>query len=199
MIKYLNNSKTAIIVLHEIYGRNSFIKDVCIQYYKEGFDVYCPNLLATNKIFSYEEPSEAYSYFINESGFDVYSDILCLIQKLKEHYKKVIVLGFSIGATVAWRCCESSYCDAIIACYGSRIRDYLSLVPRCHTYLMFAEQDSFDVNSICEQLLQKPKLEIIRINAQHGFLDKYSQHYNPEKAREFNEQREIWLNNYKCE
>ncbi|WP_312648319.1 dienelactone hydrolase family protein [Aminipila sp.] len=197
MIKYIKNSETAIIVLHEIYGRNDFIKDVCAEYFEEGFDVYCPNLLATHKTFSYEETEEAYSYFINGSGFDVYSDILCLIQKLKEHYKKVIVLGFSIGATVAWRCCESAYCDGIIACYGSRIRDYLNLKPKCQMFLMFAEQDSFDVNSICEQLLQKPNLEIMRINAQHGFLDKYSKYYNPEKTKVFKEQREIWLNHYK--
>nr|WP_315024413.1 dienelactone hydrolase family protein [uncultured Aminipila sp.] len=199
MIKYINNSETAIIVLHEIYGRNDFIKEICSEYCKEGFDVYCPNLLATNKIFPYEEASEAYSYFINESGFAVYSDILRLIQTLKEQYKKVIVVGFSIGATVAWRCCESTYCDAILACYGSRIRDYLYLKPRCHTFLMFAEQDSFDVNSICEQLSKKSNVETLRINAQHGFLDKYSKHYDPEKTSAFNEQSKIWLKNMKVQ
>lgn len=197
MIKYINNSETAIVVLHEIYGRNDFIKEVCAEYSKEGFDVYCPNLLATNKPFAYEEAEEAYSYFINGSGFDIYSDILILIQKLKEHYKKVIVLGFSIGATVAWRCCEGPYCDGIIACYGSRIRDYLYLEPKCHTFLMFAEQDSFDVNSVCEQLKDKSNTEIVRINAQHGFLDKYSKYYNPEKTKVFTDQRKIWLIHYK--
>ncbi|MHC1723808.1 MAG: dienelactone hydrolase family protein [Aminipila sp.] len=197
MIKYINDSETAIVVLHEIYGRNDFIKEVCAGYSKEGFDVYCPNLLATNKTFSYEEAEEAYAYFINEIGFDVYCDILLLIQKLKEHYKKVIVSGFSIGATIAWRCCESVYCDEIIACYGSRIRDYLNLEPRCHTLLMFAEQDSFDVNSICEQLQMKPNLQILRLDAHHGFLDQYSKYYNPEKAKVFNEQRKIWLNQHK--
>lgn len=197
IVKYENNSETAVIVLHEIYGRNDFIKEVCAEYYQDGFDVYCPNLLWANKIFSYEEASEAYSYFINKIGFDVYSDILSLIQNLKEHYKKVIVAGFSIGATIAWRCCESSYCDAIIACYGSRIRDYTSLEPECCTLLMFAEQDSFDVNSLCEQLGNKQNTEIVSINAQHGFLDQYSKHYDQEKARLFNEQRRMWLNQHK--
>lgn len=197
IVKYENNSEAAIIVLHEIYGRNAFIKEVCEEYYQDGFDVYCPNLLGVNKIFSYEEASGAYSYFINEIGFDVYSDILSLIQNLKEHYKKVIVVGFSIGATIAWRCCESSYCDAIITCYGSRIRDYTSLEPKCPTLLMFAEQDSFDVNSLCEQLGNKPNTEIVRINAQHGFLDQYSKHYDQENAKLFNKQRENWINQYK--
>lgn len=197
MINYKNNSQTAIIVLHEIYGRNNFIKEVCAEYSKEGFDVYCPNLLGADKVFSYEEVEEAYAYFINEIGFDVYSDILRLIQELKEQYKKVIVLGFSIGATIAWRCCESPYCDGIIACYGSRIRDYPNLESRCHTFLMFAEQDSFDVNSVCEQLQIKANLQILRLDANHGFLDKYSKYYNPEKAKTFNVQRKLWFNQNK--
>lgn len=196
MIKYINNSETAITVLHEIYGRNEFIKDVCAKYYEEGFDVYCPNLLAAKEKFSYEEAAEAYSYFINEIGFDVYKEILLFIQQLKASYKKVIVVGFSIGATIAWRCCESTYCDTIIACYGSRIRDYIHLEPKCHTFLMFAEHDSFDVNSLCEQLQMKSNIKILKLDAHHGFLDKYSKHYNPEKAKTFNEQRKIWLNHY---
>lgn len=195
--KYSNNSATAIVVLHEIYGGNDFIKEVCAEYSKEGFDVYCPNLLGTDKIFSYEEAEKAYAYFINEIGFDIYMDIVDLLQQLKETYKNVIIAGFSIGATIAWRCCESAYCDGIIACYGSRIRDYTDLEPRCHTLLMFAEQDSFDVKSICEQLQIKANVQIIRLDAHHGFLDPYSKYYNPEKVKTFNKQRRIWFNQNK--
>ncbi|QHI71643.1 dienelactone hydrolase family protein [Aminipila terrae] len=192
MLKYINHNQMACIVLHEIYGINDFIRNICLQYHQEGADVYCPDLLKKESHFHYGEAAEAYSYFTSEIGFEVYRDILDLIKELKESYERVVVIGFSIGATIAWRCCQSSYCDAVVACYGSRIRDYLHLEPKCKTYLMFAEMDSFDVDFVCKELLKKQNTEILRINAHHGFLDKYSASFDQEKSDYFNLQRKKW-------
>ena len=51
-----------IIVLHEIYGKNSFIEEECKKYENLGFDVYCPDFYE-GKVFSYIETDIAYSYF----------------------------------------------------------------------------------------------------------------------------------------
>ncbi|HEX3023192.1 MAG TPA: dienelactone hydrolase family protein, partial [Lachnospiraceae bacterium] len=195
MDHYIRNSSTAILVLHEIYGINSFIKDICALYHKEGFDVYSPNLYGNEKCFSYENAEEAYRYFIHEYGFDIAKDMIHLIKNLKKSYKKVIVIGFSIGATIAWRCSDSVECDAVICCYGSRIRDYLDVMPKCPTYTMFAEEDSFDVDKVCEQLAGRENVEILRLNAHHGFLDSYSTYYCKDKADIFDSyRREVILN-----
>ncbi|HEX3021809.1 MAG TPA: dienelactone hydrolase family protein, partial [Lachnospiraceae bacterium] len=93
MDQYIRNSSTAILVLHEIYGINSFIKDICAQYHKEGFDVYSPNLYGNEKCFSYENAEEAYRYFIDEVGFDIAKNMIHLINNLKKSYKKVIVVS----------------------------------------------------------------------------------------------------------
>lgn len=51
LIKYIHKSNIAIVVLHEIYGVNNFIKDVCQKYYKGGYDVFCPELLGEKEFF----------------------------------------------------------------------------------------------------------------------------------------------------
>jgi len=72
MIKKISNNKKAVIILHEIYGINRFIKDVCSEYH----------IL----------------------GFDLYKEVEQLVEKAKFTYDKVFIIGFSVGATIAWRC-----------------------------------------------------------------------------------------------
>ncbi len=182
MIKKISNNKRAIIILHEIYGANRFIEEVCFEYHMQGFDVFCPEMLR-RKCFLYSEASEAYHYFINEIGFDFYREIGQLVEQLKLTYDKVFIIGFSVGATIAWRCCENFKCDGIICFYGSRIRDYLLLQPCCPVLLLFAEQDSFDVDSVIKQLQEKSDVEIHKLKASHGFMDQYSKYFDREQAQ----------------
>jgi dienelactone hydrolase len=176
------NNKRAIIVLHEIYGVNEFIKREC-EYFKEaGYDVFCPNMLHRPP-FSYEESIEAYEFFAANVGFEVYKTISSFINQLKDKYNNVFIVGFSVGATIAWRCCENSLCSGIVACYGSRIRDYTYLNPACPTLLLFAKEDSFDVPGTISQLRNKQGLSILEFDAEHGFLDFCSKRYNIQQAK----------------
>jgi dienelactone hydrolase len=182
MVKIKSEKKIAIIVIHEIYGVNKFIKDQCQKYQDYGYDVYCPDLIGRTP-FLYEESEEAYEYFNQNVGFQVYKKINNYVQLLKERYDKVFLMGFSVGATIAWKCCENTLCSGIIACYGSRIREYTDLSPVCPTFLLFAKEDSFDVSATVGKLREKPNLTIMELEAKHGFLDSYSKQYNQEKAK----------------
>lgn len=182
MIKKISNNKTAVIILHEIYGINRFIEELCTEYNMHGFDVFCPNMLQRG-YFLYSEAIEAYQFFINNVGFDFSKDVDRLIGQLKFTYDKVYIIGFSVGATIAWRCCENTDCDGIICCYGSRIRDYMSLQPVCPVLLLFAEQDSFDVDYVKKQLVGKINIDLYKLQASHGFMDQYSNYYNSEQAQ----------------
>lgn len=172
----INMSQTnqrAVIVLHEIYGINRFIKNKRQFLRETGYDVFCPDLLG-RAAFSYENSKKAYNYFVQQIGFEIYKEINRFITQLKESYEKVAVVGFSIGATIAWRCCENPLCDGMIACYGSRIRDYTSLNPACPMLLLFAKEDAFDVEAVVCQLQGKANLEMLVFAARHGFMDCYS-------------------------
>ena len=182
MIIKASQNKNAVIILHEIYGINSFMEEICTEYHRQGFDVFCPDMIKREH-FLYSEMTEAYQHFFNNKGLEVYKEMEDLISKLKLTYDKVFMIGFSVGATIAWRCCEYPDCDGMICCYGSRIREYTSLQPSKPALLLFANQDSFDIERVVEQLTGKPNLELHVLQAGHGFMDHYSNCFNKEQAQ----------------
>lgn len=180
--KRVKNCRQAIIVLHEIYGMNQFIEEQLQKYRSLGFDVFCPNLI-DKPPFPYEESENAYNFFIKNIGFEAYKHINAFIHKLKATYDHVLLLGFSVGATIAWRCCENSLCSGVIACYGSRIRNYTDLEPACPTLLLFAREGSFNAHALVCKLQDKKQVSIIEFDAEHGFLDSFSTHFDPCQAQ----------------
>jgi dienelactone hydrolase len=182
MKKIVEPHSAAIIILHEIYGLNPFIKALSRDLRKQGFEVICPNLLKRD-CFSYAEAQEAYAYFTTEVGFDAYQSIVKLIEQLKKTYMQVFVMGFSVGATIAWRCSETHDCDGIIGFYGSRIRDYLELVPVCPVLLLFADQEAFDVAAVIREVRKKPMVSTQLLLARHGYMDHNSTAYDQNQAQ----------------
>ena len=91
--------KQAVVILHEIYGLNDFIEELCISYQQKGYAVFAPNLLKREITFAYEQEAEAYTYFNQQVGFKIVKQVERLINDLKEEYEQVIVIGFSVGAT----------------------------------------------------------------------------------------------------
>lgn len=195
MDKKFKNCKQAIIILHEIYGINEFIQEQCQKFRGAGYDVFCPNMIEKLP-FSYEKSIEAYDFFMKNIGLKVYKEISDFVNQLREIYDNVFIIGFSVGATIAWRCCENSLCSGIIACYGSRIRDYTSLNPTCPTLLLFAKEDSFDVHALIFQLRDRQHLSIIDFDAEHGFIDSFSKHFNIHQSKRAEESMTHFLN--KC-
>lgn len=180
MIEYLSGNEKAIIVLHEIYGVNRHIEEVCEFYASNGYDVYCPNLINRDRPFEYWQSQEAYQYFTDIIGFDVYVDMNNLMDQLKEKYKYLFLVGYSIGATIAWRCSDNINCDGVVGYYGSRIRDYVYQIPKCPVLLFFAKKDAFDVDSLVEELSSKKQVTTYVLDGAHGYMDCYSEEFNQE-------------------
>lgn len=173
----------AIILLHEIYGQNRFMQMQCQKYQRLGFTVYSPDF-NEKMVFDYRDEAAAYAHFYARAGMNAYQSVWNLLDTLKPRYEKVFLLGYSAGATLAWRCSEHPNCTGVIACYGSRIRDYLNVTPRCPFLLLFAQRDRFDVSHVTDLLQSIPRARICSFPAEHGFLDPYSPHYSASCARE---------------
>ncbi|QII50487.1 dienelactone hydrolase family protein [Bacillus paralicheniformis] len=184
MIHIQNKSDTAVIVLHEIYGINRHMHEVCRLIAEQGFDVICPNLLNRDQPFDYAEEKAAYLFFMENVGFPgVLRKINTIISKLDRQYLKIILLGFSVGATAAWLCSEDERVDGIAGYYGSRIRDYLNISPSCPALLFFPEKEqSFDVDECISQLESK-KVKTVKLKGEHGFSDPYSVKYNRQSSQ----------------
>lgn len=188
-----SKNRRALIVLHEIYGVNRFVQRQCEKFREAGYDVFCPDLLGRPP-FLYEESEEAYAYFQSRVGFEVYRKIGSLMDRLKEKYDRVFVIGYSVGATVAWRCCENPSCGGIVACYGSRIRDYADVHPVCPALLLFANEEAFDVHALAGRLENKPRVTVSEFNARHGFLDFCSERFDSRQAARAEESIARFLN-----
>lgn len=185
MLKFDRNSDELIIVLHEIYGINQHMINVCELLAHHNFDVICPDLIDQDRSFEYSQEKLAYGNFMEHVGF------ANSLQKLKnilvdneDKYEKVFILGFSIGATIAWLCSEEKSIDGIVGYYGSRIRDYVHINPACPTLLFFPEEEkSFDVLELVSILAQRT-FDVYSYKANHGFSDPYSPNYHKEFAQQ---------------
>lgn len=195
MHKETIRAEKAVIIIHEIYGINQYIKEWATFFSAHGFDVYCLDLIGNNRLFSYSEQGEAYAYFKEKIGFDRCEEVAVYIKVLKKNYSQIIIFGSSVGATIAWRLTENSCCDGMIGYYGSRIREYLKINPSCPCLLLFAEnEESFNVKTICQQLMSKDLIEVAVLTGKHGFADPYGNNYYHESCKKARDMVECFLN-----
>ncbi|MBG9446120.1 dienelactone hydrolase family protein [Cytobacillus firmus] len=182
---YDSNSNSLILVIHEIYGINQHIKSFCELLNKQNFEVICPNLLEREKPFDYSQEEAAYHHFMEHVGFNrAARKIKDLLLDIKDEYETIYIIGFSIGATVAWLCSEEDCVDGIVGYYGSRIRDYLELTPRSPAILFFPqEEQSFNVDELVGTL-KKKKIKAYKFTGKHGFSDPYSSRYDAKSEQE---------------
>ncbi|WP_369900069.1 dienelactone hydrolase family protein [Bacillus manliponensis] len=172
----------AVLLVHEIYGVNEHMKHVSRFMKSCRMDVYCPNLLTRDEPYSYEKEEDAYNDFMMNVGIQKGVHVIQqYVKKLKCHYERVYLLGYSVGATIAWLCSEDDLVDGIIGYYGSRIRDYVHIEPKCPVLLFFSETEkSFNVQHLVKVLHHKEN-EHIRVHifpVKHGYANPYSIHYS---------------------
>lgn len=184
MLTLNRKSDTLIIVVHEIYGINQHIADVCELLSEQNYDIICPNLLERATAFDYSREQMAYKYFMEQVGFvNGFQKVKEIIEEIHDDYSKVFILGFSAGATIAWLCSELDHVDGVVGYYGSRIRDYVSTKPKCPVLLFFSETEkSFDVNELV-LTLDRQNVNVHLCSGEHGFSDPYSSKYNKEAAQ----------------
>lgn len=184
------SGSTAIVLLHEIYGINRHISDMRRKFEDLGFDVYCTDFF-DGRVFDYEEAEGAYSYFVDKIGFEKARFIVQdMLDSIRSKYERVYLVGYSIGATVAWLCSEEyGLLDGIAGYYGSRIRDYLEINPKVETLLFFPMYEkSFNVDDMIGKLKSKDKVYITKFEGLHGFADIYSKSCN-RKSKEISEKK----------
>ncbi|MEH6942215.1 dienelactone hydrolase family protein [Bacillus sp. JJ722] len=184
MIHIQNQSESLVIVIHEIYGLNAHMRDVCKTLSEQGYDVLCPNLLGSEDSFTNEEGEKAYNHFMKNIGFKKASfQVKEIVADMKVQYKEVWIIGFSIGAAIAWLCSEAEGVAGIVGFYGSRIRDYLHISPQCQVLLFFPQvEPSFQVDLLLSKL-RKQTIECVKLEGLHGFMNPYSSNYHEQSAQ----------------
>ena len=187
MLKYLNKSDTAIVIIHEIYGINKHMRNICHRLSKLKFDVICLNLLNIDQSYEYEEEVIAYYNFMDNLGFDeTANNVRFIANQIRDQYKYLFIVGFSVGATISWlSSSKENLYDGFIGFYGSRIRDYIDDNPKCPSLLIYgSEEKSFNVKELTDVLGKKDKVEVKIFEGKHGFSDPYSKNYDEKSANQ---------------
>ena len=177
--------ETAIVVAHEIYGVNAHIDGVAATLRTHSCDVFTPSFLPEGTVYSYEDEALAYRRFAQNPGLERMSQALSrCIESLRPRYRRVIAIGFSVGATSAWLASATAPLDAAVCFYGSRIRDHLEVRPTAPCLLIFAEQEpAFSASEVAQHLQHRQGVTVETYPCRHGFSDPTSAGYSPEHAR----------------
>jgi dienelactone hydrolase len=129
---------------------------------------------------TFNNEAEAYSYFMDHIGLDVY--LAKLIKAIQPAPAATNLIGFSVGACVVWRLSEKVSSNVVkrgFCFYGAQIRHYSELNPRFEIELIFPESEPhFDVSELQANLAKKQNVKTVRANCLHGFMNSLSRHYN---------------------
>ncbi|MGI8526183.1 MAG: dienelactone hydrolase family protein [Pseudolabrys sp.] len=169
-------AKGAIVVIQEIFGVNSHIRNVCDRFAKEGYVAIAPALFdRQHKDFqsgySPEEVTEARKFIANPDWDAMLRDTQAAIDEVKSA-GPVGVVGYCMGGSVAFLAATRlSALKAAVGYYGGAIARNADEKPKCQVQLHFGAKDQGIPLSDVEIIKQKrPEIEVfIYDDAGHGF------------------------------
>jgi dienelactone hydrolase len=129
---------------------------------------------------AFKDEAEAYSYFMENVGFE---DYLSILLKMTESITSASTLiGFSIGASIIWKLSENNSVKNVnraICYYGSQIRNFKKVNPLFEVELIFPKEEfHFDVLELQNELSKKENVKTTKVDYLHGFMNLYSTNYN---------------------
>jgi dienelactone hydrolase len=158
--------KRVVVIVHEVRGVTENLVVLASFLTSEGFSVVLPSLYSDGFVGSDEQAS--YRKFYSEVGIERAS--MAIGEIIKENVgAKISLLGFSVGATVAWLLSGSGKIDSAIGFYGSRIRNHLDIQPAADVDLYFCRERGFDVEETIGALNAKRNVSAALIPGEHGF------------------------------
>ncbi|MGD0910397.1 MAG: dienelactone hydrolase family protein [Terracidiphilus sp.] len=180
-----------LVVVQEIFGVNAHIRSVAEGWARDGFLAIAPAL------FDRIEPGVDLTY----DGADM-QRAMSLIPKLDVEKslldtkaameyaasatgKKVAVIGYCFGGTIAWLAATRLGAAAAVGYYGGRIANYAAENPACPVMLHFGRQDAhIPAEEVAKVQSAHPEVEIYWYDAGHGFNCDARASYNAAAASE---------------
>lgn len=69
-------AKPLVILIHEIYGKNAYMKKIARLVRNAGFDVITPNLPGEREVYALEEEKTAYNRFVKNRRLEKGEEII---------------------------------------------------------------------------------------------------------------------------
>ena len=189
-----------LVVVQEIFGVNAHIRSVADGWANDGFLAIAP------AIFDRIQPGVELAY----EGADM-QRAMSFIPKLSVEKslldtkaameyaagaagKKVAVIGYCFGGTIAWLAATRLGASAAVGYYGGRISQYAEENPACPVMLHFGRLDTHIPAAEVEKVQAfHPEVEVFWYDAGHGFNCDPRASYNAAAAAEARERSLAFL------
>ena len=169
------NAAKGIVVIQEIFGVNHHIRDMAERYGAAGYAVVAP------AVYDRVEKGFEVGYTADDiaKGRDVRmklddSKLMLDVEAAVAHLagKKLAIVGYCFGGTVAWWGATRSHSFAASSCwYGGGIPGTKDEKPNCPVQMHFGEKDaSIPMTDVDAVRAVQPRADIhVYMGAQHGF------------------------------
>jgi carboxymethylenebutenolidase len=186
-----------ILLIQEIFGVNSHIKEVADLYAAAGYVVLAPDVFwrvqpGVQLGYTPEDVQKGMALFGQCKPEQVLLDLGKAADTLKKQPQftgKLGVVGYCLGGTLAYLMATADLADVAVGYYGGNIDKYLDAAKNLHCPLMlhFGEKDAHipqaKVDLIADALKGKGHVEIfVYKNADHGFNCEQRQSYDRQSA-----------------
>jgi carboxymethylenebutenolidase len=184
----------ALVVVQEIFGVNAHIRSVADGYAKDGFLAVAPALfdrIERGVELGYDGvDAEKARSFIPKLDIDKgVADVQAAIDfAAVDSGKKVGVIGYCYGGTLAWLAATRLRPAAAVGYYGGQIAKFASENPLVPVMLHFGKQDAHIPAEAVEKIqAAHPEVEVYWYDAGHGFNCDARASYSPIPAKEARE------------
>ena len=125
---------------------------------------------------------QAHSALMAKKGIESYADKI----SAAAGNEPAFIIAFSAGASAAWLHAASGkgHPDSLATLfYGSRIRDYSTLIPRFNITVVFAESEaSFSPAGLAQIIASDRVHTVIESGTAHGFMNPCSPNYAADRC-----------------
>lgn len=181
-----------LVVIQEAFGVNSHIRSVADGFARDGFLVVAPALFdriqrGVELGYTPEELQKGIALARQGRPDDWVKDVEPAIQYARSESgnKKVGVIGYCLGGTVAWISATRLHPDAAVGYYGGSITNFAAEKPNAPVMLHFGLHDQHIPRELVEATIRAghPKIPIFWYEAGHGFDTSDRSSYNAEASQ----------------
>jgi carboxymethylenebutenolidase len=201
-----------IVLIQEIFGVNTVMRDLADGYARQGYTVLCPDLFwrqepgvqITDK--TDEEWQRAFKLmqgFNQTKGVEDLIAALDALRKRGECTGKAGTVGYCLGGKLAYFMATRSSADCNVSYYGVGIETVLDEAGAITKPLLMhiAEKDRFVSPEAQKQILdalgKNPRIEMhVYPGCDHAFAREGGAHWNAEAARQANQRTEAFFKKY---
>lgn len=177
-----------LVVIQEIFGVNSHIRQVADGYADQGYEVYAPALfdrIERGVELGYDQEDLAAGIALMKI-MDTTNAVLdvqnCVATMRGEG--PVGVVGYCWGGTVSWvTACRAIGVAGAVCYYGGNIIGHIDEVPKCPVMMHFGEQDTgIPMDAVDAIRAEHPEVDVHLYDADHGFNCDQRASYNEAAA-----------------